>query len=60
VDPDAGMTLREFREQKAWDDDGVSEKYRAWVRRVIHVIECPNTQRGEQLFEELIGAAAVA
>jgi hypothetical protein len=30
----------------------------AWVRRVTHVI--PNTQRGEQLFEELIAEAAVA
>jgi SAM-dependent methyltransferase len=54
----ATMTAREAHEAQAWDDDGgVHERCTAWVQRVIHVIDCPNTQHGERVYEELVATA---
>jgi 2-polyprenyl-3-methyl-5-hydroxy-6-metoxy-1,4-benzoquinol methylase len=54
----AGVTTRDAHEQKAWDEDEVFERCDAWVKRVIHVLESPNTQHGERVFEEMIAAVA--
>jgi 2-polyprenyl-3-methyl-5-hydroxy-6-metoxy-1,4-benzoquinol methylase len=50
--------VREAREQRAWDDDGVWERCTAWSVRVVHVLEGANTRWGERRFEQLIAAAA--
>jgi 2-polyprenyl-3-methyl-5-hydroxy-6-metoxy-1,4-benzoquinol methylase len=51
-------TLREQREQKAWNEDRVWERCNAWTSRVIHVLRGPNTRRGEERCEAIIAAAA--
>lgn len=51
-------SLREQREQKAWNEDRVWERCNAWTSRVIHVLKGPNTRRGEQRCDKIIAAAA--
>jgi 2-polyprenyl-3-methyl-5-hydroxy-6-metoxy-1,4-benzoquinol methylase len=46
------------RERRAYDEDGVFERSTAWMQRVIHVFEGPNTRRGEALFSAAAGEAA--
>ena len=42
------------RERAAYDRGGVFERSAAWHRRALHVLECPNTRRGEELWRRLI------
>jgi 2-polyprenyl-3-methyl-5-hydroxy-6-metoxy-1,4-benzoquinol methylase len=41
-------------ERAAYDEGAVLERSNAWVQRVHHVLETPNTVRGERLFARLI------
>jgi 2-polyprenyl-3-methyl-5-hydroxy-6-metoxy-1,4-benzoquinol methylase len=41
-------------ERAAYDEGAVLERSDAWVQRVHHVLETPNTVRGERLFAQLI------
>jgi SAM-dependent methyltransferase len=45
---------RARRERAAYDEGLVYERNDAWHRRARHVLEGPNTRRGEQLWESLI------
>jgi 2-polyprenyl-3-methyl-5-hydroxy-6-metoxy-1,4-benzoquinol methylase len=49
----AGSTAVES-ERAAYDEGAVLERSDAWVQRVHHVLETPNTLRGERLFARLI------
>ena len=41
-------------ERAAYDEGAVFERSDAWNRRVPHVFGAPNTERGEELFAQLI------
>ena len=41
-------------ERAAYDEGAVLERSDAWVQRVHHVLDTPNTVRGERLFAQLI------
>ena len=45
---------RANRERAAYDEGGVTERSRAWMSRFHHVLEAPNTRRGEAKWEALI------
>ena len=49
----AGSTAVES-ERAAYEEGAVLERSDAWVQRVHHVLETPNTLRGERLFARLI------
>lgn len=48
------MTDRAERERAAYDRDGVHERSTRWHTRALHVLDCPNTRRGEDAWKQLI------
>jgi SAM-dependent methyltransferase len=56
--PLTNEAARGERERRAYDEDGVFESSAAWMQRVIHVFEGPNTRRGEALFTAALAEAA--
>jgi len=56
--PPSNEAARGERERRASDEDGVFERSTAWMQRVIHVSEGPNTRRGEALFSAAATEAA--
>jgi 2-polyprenyl-3-methyl-5-hydroxy-6-metoxy-1,4-benzoquinol methylase len=50
---------RARREQRAYDEEGVWERSHAWNARVRHVLEGPNTEHYERVFESLLAEIAV-
>jgi len=51
MQPHAGRAdARSERERRAYDEDRVFETSTAWMQRVIHVFEGPNTRHGEDVF----------
>jgi SAM-dependent methyltransferase len=56
--PPTNEAARGERERRAYDEDGVFERSTAWMQRVIHVFEGPNTRRGEALFSAAASEAA--
>jgi SAM-dependent methyltransferase len=50
-------TERSERERQAYDEGVVAERSAAWHRRVPHVLDSPNTLRGEELWRTLIREA---
>jgi SAM-dependent methyltransferase len=55
--PPLTVGSRELRERRAWDEDRVWENCEAWMRRVAHVTDGPNTRRGEELYRQLLASA---
>lgn len=56
--PVTRASTRAERERAAYDERGVAEVSERWLRRAIHVMECPNTRRAERRFEELLAGHA--
>lgn len=54
----AGVDVeRARREREAYDEHGVDEAMSSWHGRFPHVFQCPNSRRGEDLFNALTRAA---
>jgi SAM-dependent methyltransferase len=49
---------RSERERIAYEEDRVFEEHHRWHERVSHVLDGPNTQRGERRWEALLREAA--
>lgn len=47
-------TERARRERAAYDRGSVHERSDCWHTRALHVLECPNTRRGEETWTRLI------
>jgi SAM-dependent methyltransferase len=53
-----GADTRSERDRIAYEEDRVFEEHHRWHARVSHVLDGPNTQRGERRWETLLREAA--